>query len=692
MKIKYVQVKNFRMLQDLEIDFQEDLSLILGKNNSGKTSFLSILNKFLSENNPVFTFDDFSIDSQKKILDLEDTRLNPEDYSEISISLKLFIKYELTENIGNASKILLDLDDTKQYLVIYFQHLLEYEKYLKLTSDFKKHTDKGIKRDFDYFIRKNFNKYFSTKITALEYENEVNFKAIDSKIVRSIISLQTIGAKRDVENEQGRGKSLSMLAGKYYDASVSSDLEFPDLQNQLQSTDENLTNTYKDLFSPVIQEIKEMSYNPNEAEISILSSLSEKKIFQENTIVKYKHGKSLLPEDYNGLGYLNLFAIVFNIRIKLDKLSKKNNSDETPTPINLLFIEEPEAHTHPQMQYVFIKNIKQILRKHCESSGENFSLQTIISTHSSHIVSQCDFEDIKYFYRISEYSVQSRSLNKLHSKMPFSQIEPLGGELTKEQKELIREEQDKNYRFLKQYITLGRSELFFADKTILIEGDTERMLLSAMMDKTDSKYKHEDNYVPLLSQNISIIEVGAYSHIFATFLGFIGIKTLIITDLDCAEIKDNGRASKCAFVEASTTTNASIKKFLDTDNLQNIIEISKNPILFSYDEPDSNWSLRENGNMRLLFQVEENGYQPRSFEDSFVCNNLQFIFLNKEKFVSLKNRSQIQEDSTDFYDIAENCIASKTSFALDILLYENDDNNHWKVPLYIEEGLKWLAQ
>lgn len=189
---------------------------------------------------------------------------------------------------------------------------------------------------------------------------------------------------------------------------------------------------------------------------------------------------------------------------------------------------------------------------------------------------------------------------------------------------------------MKQYITLGRSELFFADKTILIEGDTERMLLSAMMDKTDSKYKHKGNYVPLLSQNISIIEVGAYSHIFATFLGFIGIKTLIITDLDCAEIKDNGRASKCAFVEASTTTNASIKKFLDTDNLQNIIEISKNPILFSYDEPDSNWSLRENGNMRLLFQVEENGYQPRSFEDSFVCNNLQFIFLNKEKFVSLK--------------------------------------------------------
>lgn len=691
MKIKCVQVKNFRMLQDIEIDFQEDLSLILGKNNSGKTSFLSILNKFLSENNPVFTFDDFSIDSQRKILEMEDTLLKPENYPEISISLKILIKYELTENIGNASKILLDLDDTKQYLVIYFQHLLEYEKYLKLLSNFKEYTDKGLKRDFNYFIRKNFNQYFSTKITALEYENEDNFKTIDNKIVRSIITLQTIGAKRDVENEQGRGKSLSLLAGKYYDASVSSDIDFPELQNLLQLTDEKLTDTYKELFKPVIQEIKEMSYNPNEAEISILSSLSEKNIFQENTIVKYKHGQSLLPEDYNGLGYLNLFSIVFNIRIKLDKLSRKSNPDETPTPINLLFIEEPEAHTHPQMQYVFIKNIKHILKKHCESSGENFSLQTIISTHSSHIVSQCDFEDIKYFYRTSENNVQSRNLNKLHSEMPFSQIKPFEGELTDEQKETIREEQEKNYRFLKQYITLGRSELFFADKAILIEGDTERMLLYAMLDKTDSKFKTKENYVPLLSQNISIIEVGAYSHIFASFLGFIGIKTLIITDLDCAKINNNGRATKCPFVEATTTTNASIKKFLNSDNLQDIIEISKKPILFSYGEADSNWNLSENGSMRLLFQVVENGYQPRSFEDSFVCNNLQFIFINKEKFISLKNRNQILEDSTDFYGIVENCIDSKTSFALDVLLNENDDNNHWKVPLYIEEGLKWLA-
>lgn len=537
MKIKYAEIKNFRMLQNLKIDFQDELSLILGKNNSGKTSFLSILNKFISENKPIFSFDDFSINSQKEILQLETTNLKPEEYPEKLISLKLFIKYELEENIGAASKLLLDLDDTKQYLVIYFEYVLEYEKYLKLISDYKVYKGKGIQRNFDYFIHKNINKYFTTRISALEYDNESNYKIINSEIVSSIISLKTIGAKRDVENQQGKGNALSSLAGKYYNASISSDSEFTELQEQLRETDDNLTNTYKTLFNPIIEEIKNMSYNPNEAEISILSSLSEKKIFQENTTVKYKHGETLLPEDYNGLGYLNLFAIIFNIRIELESLSKKNKPDEKPTPINLLFIEEPEAHTHPQMQYVFIRNIKQILKNHHESVNNSFSLQTIISTHSSHIVSQCDFEDIKYFYRESAYSVYSRSLDKLQSKMPFSQDRTIGRELSEDEKNLIKQEQEQNYRFLTQYITLSRSELFFADKVILIEGDTERMLLSAMMKKIDFECSKVPNYIPLLSQNISIIEVGAYSHVFATFLAFIGIKTMILTDLDCAKKK-----------------------------------------------------------------------------------------------------------------------------------------------------------
>ena len=307
----------------------------------------------------------------------------------------------------------MDLDMDNHHLVVLFEYVIEFEKYKRILADYAEYMNKGVKRNFEYFVSQYINKYFSVRIRALEYGNEENSKIVNGDIIKSIIAMETIGAKRDVDNEQGRGKSLSILAGRYYNANVLSDADFPELQEQLRDTDEKLTNTYQKLFCPVVKEIMKMSYNPQEAEIAILSSLSEKRIFQDNTTVKYKHDDTLLPEDYNGLGYLNLFSIIFNIRIKLDQLAKKNKPDESPTPINLLFIEEPEAHTHPQMQYVFITNIKRILAQHQAS----MPLQTIISTHSAHIVSQCDFDDIKYFFRDTQASVISRSLKNLYSQM-----------------------------------------------------------------------------------------------------------------------------------------------------------------------------------------------------------------------------------------------------------------------------------
>ena len=674
MKIEKAQVRNFRILKELDVDFEDNLSLIIGKNNSGKTSFLAILEKFLAETKPIFSLDDFNIESQKAVIAFKSSAFTPEDFIEISLSLKLYISYENADNIGNASKLILDLDTDNHHLVVLFEYVIEFEKYKKLLADYAEYKKNGIKRDFLYFVSQHINKYFAVRIRALEYGNEKNSKIVNGDTIKAIISMETIGARRDVDNEQGRGKSLSMLAGKYYNANVLSDADFPELQEQLRETDEKLTGTYQKLFRPVVQEIMEMSYNPQEAEISILSSLSEKRIFQDNTTVKYKHDDTLLPEDYNGLGYLNLFAIIFNIRIKLDQLAKKNKTDESPTPINLLFIEEPEAHTHPQMQYVFITNIKRILAQH----QVDIPLQTIISTHSAHIVSQCDFGDIKYFFRATQASVVSSSLKNLYLQM-------VNATETEE-----RAQQERRYRFVKQYVSLNRAELFFADKAVLIEGDTERMLMTAMMKKIDDIHADDEGYVPLLSQNVSTIEVGAYAHVFATFLGFLGIKTLIITDLDCASSQDNNKSKP--FSEADTTTNATIKYFLNKKKLEEIVSTTSAQRTFNYVLDMSAWVADENGVLRIAFQSEDNDYQASSFEDAFICKNAKFIFDNKADFTGLKNRSSLIGENTDYYVLAKSCIDSKTAFALDILLYGGDNQEKWDIPLYIKDGLEWLSQ
>jgi predicted ATP-dependent endonuclease of OLD family len=434
-----------------------------------------------------------------------------------------------------------------------------------------------------------------------------------------------------------------------------------------------------------------MSYSPTEAEIAIISSLIDRPIFQDNTIVKYLHDDTLLPEDYNGLGYLNLFAIMFDIRIKLDRLSKKNHPDERPTPINLLFVEEPEAHTHPQMQYVFITNIKSILKKRVDETP-GFSLQTIISTHSAHIVSQCAFQDIKYFYRVlgETNSVKSRSLKHLESTMVTTMITATA-DTEKEKQEKQKAEEEAAFRFVKQYVTLHRAEMFFADKAILIEGDTERMLISAMMKKYDESKKTDNSYVPLLSQNISVIEVGAYGKVFSAFLGFIGIKTVVFTDLDCAKQNENNRLVSCPSTEATSTTNATIKHFLGADSITEIVAKTADARTFEYNAETKIWEQNNGGHLRICFQCEDNDYQPSSFEDAFMCCNLNFVVSNKEVFHGLKSISELVTGATDYYGLADKCIKSKTTFALDVLMHGGAGNEQWATPKYIVEGLEWLS-
>ena len=65
MKIKRIEVKNYRLLKNFSLDLEDELSLVIGKNNCGKTSLLTVLDKFL--NNNIFTENDFNLDYKKEI-------------------------------------------------------------------------------------------------------------------------------------------------------------------------------------------------------------------------------------------------------------------------------------------------------------------------------------------------------------------------------------------------------------------------------------------------------------------------------------------------------------------------------------------------------------------------------------------------------------------------------------------------
>lgn len=674
MKIKQIQIENFRLLKNTIIDLEKDVSIVLGKNNSGKTSFLSILDKFLNNSNG-FSFNDFNLEFVQSFLKSD---IGNSSFVQKLIKLKLYIEYEEADNLEKVSDLIMNLEPNDNILILCFEYVLDEENYNNLIEDFNKYQETIKDKDILYYLKKNHTSYFKTIKKALESGNEDNFILIDDKVIRKVISFKAISAKRGVANQEGSkssDKTLSKLSSNYYDNNNKPNItDITELQKQLISTDEQLNESYKKIFGPVIQNIKKFGTINQDIELEIKSSLEEKNILTENTLVAYNHDGHLLPEDYNGLGYMNLFAILFNIHIKIDKFKKKTEETE-PSAINLLFIEEPEAHTHPQMQYIFIKNIKEMLKV---ETDDIINLQTLITTHSSHIASQSEFKDIKYFLKTSN-SIESKNLSVLENEF---------GTTDKE----IR-----NFQFLKQYLTLNRSELFFTDKAIFIEGDTERILLPAMMKKLDNTNQSTPDYTPLLSQHISIVEVGAYAHVFEKFLDFLQIKTLIITDFDsvcCAEQKkDNDGnllknqdgspkmtkpiASKVS--KGTDTSNASIKHFLSGKSFADLKALPHED------------KILKGANLCIAYQAEENSYHARSFEDAFIHLNRAFINTNKDNFGGLKNRNHFDDAQKDAYDLADSCIDKKSIFATDILYYGGEQFELWGTPKYINEGLLWLS-
>lgn len=732
MKISKIKVDNYRLLKKFELDLEKELSVIIGKNNCGKTSLLSILDKFIGKRatTNAFSYDDFNIDFQKEIRKLVETNDIVEDLN-IGISLTIFIEYDESDNLANISKLMMDLDPDNNTIVIKFEYVLQQENLLKVRSDYKQYKDgqeraSKPKKTISEFLKDNHKKYFKIFKKALSYDRSTSTEhdkefidlGKENILLEKIMNFKLISAKRNVTNNDS-DNTLSVLSSKYYEKKEDKENtseKIQDFKDTLSNTDSHLNQIYDGLFADVIDKVKKFGgINKGDSVIKIASTLQHRELLKGNTTVMYDHNaEHSLPENYNGLGYLNLITMIFEIEILLSEFRMESRENVAPADINLLFIEEPEAHTHPQMQYVFIKNIKEILRQASNGGDDkSFNLQTVITTHSCQITSESSFNDIKYFYRASNSQVNSKNLRDL-------------------QKEYEQDGEAQSFKFLKQYLTLNRAELFFVDKAIFIEGDTERILLPAIMKKIDQEYK--DN--PLLSQNISIVEVGAYSQVFEKFINFIGMKSLIITDIDSAkknyEVDSAGSkkekgTQKCRVSDkkANATTNSSLKYFfaasydyynkLDnsevavtteseklvsnkTSELDFYLKLDLTDKLLRKDVEQKQWVPDKNGNMLVIYQVTEtdsNGkqYCARSFEDSFFHLNRQFIIDNKDNFKSLKNIKYFEEGK-DPYFLAENCVEKKPNFAMEILLNSKEENDlefsNWEIPLYIKEGLLWL--
>lgn len=631
---------------------------MIGKNNSGKTSFIVLFDKFFNPESSNFGYNDFSLSLRKRILKI----IEDEDSTPISIQMKLEINYSKTEGLENISEFILDLNPDNNIVKLLFERSIDIPKLKKDLASITKPSNKKrfiIKNLSDYLVRKYYTYYSEDDLLPKNSGNLVEKTIAD---IKKVINFQVIHAKRNVSSSESNGNNktaLSELASKYFNNENSFSKEnFDGINNTILEMDEKLNQQYNTHFENYFKNVKEF-INDGKGELNIISNLESKEVLSNSSKVVYGNPNNYLPENQNGLGHLNILFLLLQIEIKR-KLFEQEKKD-----INLLFIEEPEAHTHPQMQYIFAKRVKDILKEIPNS-------QTFITSHSSHIVSQCDFEDIRYF-KVNNHNVL---INNFHKELKEKYIS-----------------EPKHFQFIKQYLTLYTSELFFAEKIIFIEGLSEKLLLPYFIQEYDKSRESEKNYIPLTSKNISFVEVGANAKVFRHFIEFLDIKTLIFTDIDTTIYNDeSSRWKACSVNKGTNTSNTSIKYFLDAQKEPK----AKESIAPEFKKWLSN--LKKNNNksisdkVNVTYQVKEKGYQGRSFEDAFVSVNLDLLIAQKDNILGLKNIKKLTSDRTDFYELTEEVLDKKSDFASSILYLALTENVKWETPSYILNGLKWISE
>jgi hypothetical protein len=311
-----------------------------------------------------------------------------------------------------------------------------------------------------------------------------------------------------------------------------------------------------------------------------------------------------------------------------------------------VFIEEPEVHLHPQMQEVFIRKINDIATLFSKEHGAPWPVQFVVSTHSSHVANEAHFETIRYFL-----SAADPATNMIRT-------------VVKDLQKGLASKADPDRTFLHKYLTLTRCDLFFADKAILIEGTTERLLLPKMISKIDENLPLGEK---LGSQYLTVMEVGgAYAHLFFDLLEFLELQTLVITDIDSVKLNAKQRYAACIVVEGERTSNTCIKDWLSA------ADISPASLLAIQD------AQKIIGRRRLAFQQPEeiNGPCGRSFEDAFMHANPTLYPITG---------TTREERETEAWNEAKE--VKKSDFALRLALAADD----WEIPKYIRDGLLWLA-
>lgn len=711
MKITSFALKNYRRLANVTLVLDDKTTVLVGANNSGKTSCIGALHTFLKSPDNLKVRDISKLNwkvinklgekVEQKFPSIEEMEVLSVDLASLLPSLDIEIN-AMANEAYKVRDILPDLEWRGGAICVRIAYeAIDISKLVREFVDTRnvvlKH--KGVSlwpKDLCDFLEKgrNLSKFIKPKHYILSKRAGPSvvevLQPVKSDALKKLIRVDVISEQRGLgaeDNTEQKGpysekQRLNKLLREYYDRILNPE-DFPEEQDlevlgQQQALEKGFTDRLNKQFNSPFNELKAMGYpgiggNPT---VEIAAKMSGMDALQKSSSVRYRFDKEdeeFLPESYLGLGYQNLIYLTFRLLEFRDKwmrvgksASSGDNVEEQIEPIHLVLLEEPEVNLHAQVQRVFVSKAYDTLRNHIDlrdketkKDKSEYQSQLVISTHSSHIIDDIDFKDLRYFRRNNANTSIA---------MDHTSIANMSELFTAAKDELL---------FVKKHLKLTHCDIFFADGVIFVEGQAERLLVPEFI---------SNRFPGLSNRYISMLEVnGAHTHKYRDLVEKLGVATLVLTDLD--SVNSEGKSCFPQKDSEQKTNNDTLKKWHpkkeELDDLvalpqaEHAIKSGSAPLYVAYQKP-------------TLISGQE--ILSRTFEDSLILANIEndyFLEIKKLKDAKTNFESGTESLSKSLYDYVQDL--KKGDFAFNCLFHlaENEANS-FNPPEYMSDGLKWL--
>ena len=520
MKLKSLHVKNFRGIKDDELTF-DDVTVLIGRNGVGKTSYLDALFLFCNEKNITkndFTYNETTPNDLSMCIQITFENITDNDRKNFDINSNFIMNNK--QMIMKKSFILKDDAVSKPEFLIQKKQNKDFDAFRNASGNNNK-TEYNKLKNGDYPTLEKYTKVSDAEKSLDEYEDENKFDNIKYQFTDCDFNIKKLITLTYVE-----ANNPAIVGNKT--------VEYSDLLNVDTLILDYWKNIHNERYDKLMKKITDganemfdqTKYGSNLQEdinkyltelapnykLMINFTDSDQEIKPPKSNITINENNKQIPLSNVGQGLQRSF-IISTIRTLNE--SYKQDHDNSASTIKIIMIDEPELFQHPNQQ----KHFWDVLRNFADHA------QIIFSTHSPYFIS------LKHFNAIHQISKNPTCGVKNHTTSFSNILNEINNHEKKSKCITDLEFSD----WLDINATINIVEGFFAKFVILVEGSRDCAPIKYMCDFISKKKNI------LHSKDMTIIPCGGKGKLnrLATIFQAFHIECYVIWDSDYKVMEKN---------------------------------------------------------------------------------------------------------------------------------------------------------